>query len=133
MGVALFIVTERKVPQLDIEVNGRGLGRSDQLDKLAASAGVRPLMEFFSQDPDEALEEWEAMGDLDPPEGAFPPEAWFTPAEGLTTVRGLLDYLATNPDADPHAEEVADDLREFEQVFVGLEKADVRWHLAIDY
>jgi hypothetical protein len=133
MGVALYIVAERETPGLDVGVNGKPLGRCDELDKLAESAGVRPLMQFFSQDPDEALAEWEEMGDLDPPEGAFPPEAWYTAAEGLVTVRGLLKYLAAHLTAVKEASRVADDLREFEQVFVGLEKADVRWHLAVDY
>lgn len=133
MGVALFIVAERKVPKLETDVNGKGLGRCKGLDKLAEAAGVRPLMEFFSEDPDEALAAWEEMGDLDPPEGGFPPEAWFTAAEGLAVVRGLLKYLAENANAVKEAAAVADDLTDFERVLVGLEKAGVRWHLAIDY
>lgn len=133
MGVALFLVAERKVPQLEIDVNGKGLGRCEQLDKPAESAGVRPLMEFFSEDPDEALAAWEEMGDMDPPDGGFPPEAWFTAAEGLTTVRGLLKYLAAHPNADKHATAVSSDLQEFEQVLTGLEQAGVRRHPAVDY
>jgi hypothetical protein len=132
MSVALFIVTEREVPGLETDVNGKALGRSNRLDKLAKQAGVRPLMDFFSEDPEEAVEMAEELG-RPVPAGGFPPVEWHTAVDGLVTVRGLLAYLAVHPDAIPKAADIADDLREFEQVLAGLEQVNVRWHLAVDY
>jgi hypothetical protein len=43
MGVALYIMPERDVDGLEVYVNGKALGRSDQFDRLAERAGVRPL------------------------------------------------------------------------------------------
>ena len=132
MGVALYVVAEREVPGLDTFVNGKALGRSRSLDKLAQLAGVRPLMEFFSQDPEEAAAFVEDEG-ADPPPGGFPPEQWFPAADGLATVRGLLSYLVTNPTAARDSEAIADDLREFESVLDRLATEGVRWHLAVDF
>jgi hypothetical protein len=95
MGVALFIVPEREVPGLNVFVNGKALGRAKHLDRLAVEAGVRPLMEFFSQAPAEA-KAWIEDEGMAPPEGGFPPIEWFPAEDGLTTVCGLLSHLATN-------------------------------------
>lgn len=132
MSVALFIVAERKVRGLPSEVNGKALGRSTHLDNLAERAKVRPLMDFFSEDPDEAAEMAEELG-REVPSGGFPPVQWHPASEGLTSVRGMLGYLGAHPDAIPHAVAVADDLWEFEGVLAGLEKAKVRWHLSVDF
>ena len=132
MSVALFIVAERKVCGLSTDVNGKALGRSSHLDKLAERAGVRPLMDFFSEDPDEAAEMAEELG-REVPVGGFPPTQWHMAADGLASVRGMLTHLTAHPDAIPHAQAVADDLQEFEAVLVGLAAKGVRWHLAVDY
>ena len=132
MSVALFIVAERKVRGLSTDVDGKALGRSSHLDKLAGRAGVRPLMDFFSEDPDEAAEAAEELGRPVPP-GGFPPVRWHPAAEGLASVRGMLAHLAAHPDAIPHAPVVAADLRAFESVLAGLAAKGVRWHLAVDY
>ena len=55
MGAALYIALERQIPDFDPFLNGKALSQaSDQLDTIATSLGVRPLMEFFSADPDMA-------------------------------------------------------------------------------
>jgi hypothetical protein len=86
--MALYIVLEHKDPGFDPFVNGKALGRSEeQLTEIAARLGVRPLMEFFSANPDEAGEflRSEALGDVE-----IPKEQWFSSEEGLQTVRALL-------------------------------------------
>jgi hypothetical protein len=132
VSVALFIVTERKVRGVSTDVSGKALGRSSHLDKLAKRAGVRPLMDLFSEAPDEAAEMAEELG-RPVPKGGFPPLQWHPAEDGLASVRGMLAHLAAHPDAIPHAPAVADDLREFEAVLGGLAAKGVRWHLAVDY
>lgn len=54
MGAAYFIVSEEPIEGFDTFVDGKALAHaSDQLDTLAEAAGVRPLMDFFSMDPQE--------------------------------------------------------------------------------
>jgi hypothetical protein len=136
MGTAFFIVPEREVQGLDPFVNGKALGHAQHLDRMAAEAGVRPILEFFSISPEEAAAAIEDLGGGVPVDG-LEPETWFDAAEGLHTVRGMLRYLSENPTTrwatkvEPEA--IARDLREFEAILSGLEEAGVRWHLAIDY
>ena len=146
MGVALFIVAERTIEGLDTFVNGKALahcrpagakdrlGRASmrRLETLARQAGVRPLMEFFSEDPESAVAFLAEEG-VEPPPGGLPPEQWFSAGEGLATVRGLLAYLTTHPDAAAEVDRLIGDLRQFEEVLGGLEDAGVRWHLAVDF
>jgi hypothetical protein len=127
---ALYIVPERAVEGFEMMVNG--VGHSDQLDQLAGRAGVRPLMEFFSQDPEELAEFLEAEG-VDLPAGAVPAEQWFPAEDGLMSVRGILAYLAANPNATPKDSAIIEDLSAFESVLVRLESGGVRWHLAVDF
>jgi hypothetical protein len=81
MGAALYIALEHPIPDFDPFVNGKALSKtSGQLDAIATELGVRPLMEFFSADPEMAAEFL--------PEGVeAPPRVWFTAAAGLVTVR----------------------------------------------
>jgi hypothetical protein len=146
MGAALFIVPEREIEGFDPFVNGKALARcrpagarkwlgragGDHLARLAQEAEVRPLMEFFSLNPEEALSMIEDLGG-DPPEGDLPPEQWFPASEGLETVRGLLAYLATHPDAADEVEALVEDLRQFEEVLGRLDAEGVSWHLSVDF
>jgi len=129
--LALFIVAEQAVDGVQPDVDGKALGRCSQLDRLAKQAGVRPLMEFFSQDPAEAKSFLEGEG-LPVPPGGLPREQWFPSDDGLVTVRALLAQLAANPRAVPNAAAVVADLQEFETVLAALAAAGTRWHLAVD-
>jgi hypothetical protein len=131
MGSALFIVPEREIPTLDVFVDGKALARSNDLDRLAEQAGVRPLMQFFSLSPEDAAEAFEAVGAELPAEGFSPPD-WYSAEDGLITVRGLLAVITTHPERLPDASTVVEDLREFERVLSQLASEDVRWYLAVD-
>jgi hypothetical protein len=146
MGVALFIVPERQVDGVDVFVDGKALARcrpagtkqrlgrsaGRHLEALAREAGVRPLMEFFSQNLDEAIALIDDAGG-EPPPGGLPPEQWFPASEGLATVRGLLDYLTSRPDGAAEIDALVEDLRQFESVLGHLEAAEIGWHLAVDF
>ncbi len=134
MSAAYYIVAEREVPGLDCFVNGKTLAHIPDrvLDRVSRQAGVRPLTEFLSSDPEEDAAFFEDE-DMDPPPGGFPPEQWFDAADGLRTVRGLLTRVADLAAADRgYAEGVDEDLRQYLEVLVALERAGVRWHLAGD-
>lgn len=132
MSTALFIVPERQVEGLDHFVDGKALGRSKHLQRLAGAARVTPLEEFLSVGPDEAAAMVEAFGG-EPPVDGFAAESWFEAAEGLRTVRGMIRCLSGNPGALADADAVLHDLREFEEVLSELGRAGVRWHLAVDF
>ena len=130
MSLAWYVVLEREVAGFDPSVNGKFIAKAgDQLDAIAKSAGVTPLMDFFSASP-EMLEGLMEDAGEDTFVGA-PSEQWFSAEDGLKTVRVLLE--ATSNGTLPSSDKIASDLREFETV---LEKAlshGVRWHLAIDF
>ena len=89
-------------------------------------------MEFFSQNPEEALALIADTGGEPPPDG-LPPEQWFPASEGLATVQGLLDYLTSHPEAAAETDALVEDLRQFDSVLGQLEAAAVKWHLAVDF
>jgi hypothetical protein len=132
MGAALYIVPERDVEGFEMMVDGKELGHSEQLDQLAGLAGVRPLMEFFSQDAEELAEFLEAEG-IEPPAGGVAAEQWFTAEDGLISVRGILAYLEANPGATSHGLGIIEDLKAFESVLERLGSEGIRWHLAVDF
>ena len=131
MSVAYYIVPERPVPDLDCFVDGKALAhvRDGVIERVCREAKVRPLEDFLSDSPEETAATFEHEGIDLPPDG-FPPEQWFAAADGLETVRALLARLG---ELERKGTRVADDLRNYEEVLVGLERAGVRWHLAVDY
>jgi hypothetical protein len=132
MGAALYIVPERQIENFDIFVNGKALSHYEGMDDLAERAGVRPLMDFFSQNPEDLAEILED-DDLEEPESGLPAEQWFSADDGLATVRGLLSHLISAP--SDRADDVAliNDLREYESILTRLAAEGIRWHLAVDY
>lgn len=133
MSVAYYIVPERPVPDLDCFVDGKALAhvRDGVIERLCRESKVRPLEDFQSENPEDAAAFFEDAGIDLPPDG-FPPEQWFAAADGLETVRALLARVSELA-AKGKSAAVADDLRNYEEVLVGLERAGVRWHLAVDY
>lgn len=127
MGAALYIALEREIPGFDPFINGKALSQvSDQLAVIATSVGVRPLMEFFSADPD-MLAEF-----LD--EGAeAPQQTWFPASDGLGTVRALRAHLVANPSALPKSERILADLADMERVLTTASGHGVAWCLQVDF
>lgn len=130
---SLYIVLEQENPGFDSEVNGRALSQHEaELDQIAKSLSVTPLMEFFSVDPEEAAGVAEDSGG-DPSSMTFEPEHWHEPSAGLVTVLALKQYAAEHPAAIPNEEAVLAELGEFERVLHLAKAHGVKWHLAVDY
>ena len=127
MGTAFYIVLEHEIAGIDASaVDGKRLANVEKsLAKVAAKAGVRPLTDFFSADP-ESLEDL-----LDGEQGdvPLPEEQWFAAEEGLTTVQALLKAA----DGDEGLQKAKTDLLDLEKVLRRAQEDGVRWHLAVDF
>lgn len=121
---SFYIVLEKKLPDIDVYVNGHSLSKyNEQIEAIAKRAGVTPLMDFFSASPDELA----ALG-VEMDKAKAPREEWFTAEEGLRTVNALLGNLGTLQE-----KRVEEDLREFQRLLEFAKAKGVRWHLAVDY
>ena len=127
MGVAFYIALEQDIPDFDPMMDGKGVsGATDELEAMAATLGVRPLMEFFSINPDLASEFLEEGGEM-------PKEEWFAASEGLVTVEALQTHLIANPSLLPRQEMVLEDLADMHRVLAAASAAGIAWCLAIDF
>lgn len=133
MSVAIYIVAERDIDDLDTFVNGKALAHAEQedIDTVCANSGIKSPYEYVSQDPDELRETLEEFGGDVPDE--LPDEQWFEAAEGLSWVESLMTYLAQNHDALDDQAAILEDLEEYAGVFRQLKEHGVRWHFAVDF
>jgi hypothetical protein len=129
MSSAYSIVLERKIEGFDEEVSGKTWAKAGAaLDALAQKAGVRTLIDSFSVLPEEAAGLFEDEG-LDLPN--LPSETWSAAEDGAKTLRALVD--AAGNAENPIAEEVVQDLKQFQRVLDTAQANGIRWHLAVDY
>jgi hypothetical protein len=127
MGAALYIVAKKKPQSVDMLMDGKALARAEEaLTSICSDLGVKPLMEFFSQNPDELAD---MLGD-DVPD--MPPEQWFKASDGLAIVRALASHLEKNPQAIDSGGRVLEDLRQCERILVHLDRETITWHFALD-
>ena len=154
MSPAYSIISERPIRGYDLFGNGEAVAlASDLLDRLAEAAEVRPLLDFFSMDPDEVDALFEGLnlagepeptgpadaGDEVPTLEEAPPEEWFDADDGLATVRALIQAVQDLPTPEPPdpfnppPEAILTDLREFETILDYLAAEGVRWHLSVDF
>ncbi len=126
MGSALYIALEQKISDLDPMIDGKMLSKTEKpLAKAAKRLGVRPLMEFFSTNADQAV----ALLGEDVAGIDIPAAQWFSAGEGLKTVDALLVEVDKSPDLRVAKE----DLLGCQRVLREAQKQGVRWHLAIDF
>ena len=104
-------------------VDGKALSQAEE--KLAMEAqrlSVRPLMEFFSANPEDISDFFE--------EGDEPPaEQWFLPADGLKTIKSLISAVDTSPELN----NAKADLLSIERILSEAQKHNIKWHLAVDF
>lgn len=129
----LFIVLHREIPGFDSQVNGRMLSeREPLLTRLAKTIDVVPLMEFFSQDPEEGAGFLEDLG-VDPSEVELPEETWFSSLQGLQTVQTLRDHLLAHPATMPDTDRIVEELEDWIRVLNKATQEKIPWHLAVDF
>lgn len=128
MSLAWYIMGEKDIKDFDTFVDGKAIAHADEevLAGIFRTLNVAPLMDFFSQNPEE-------FGDFPDENSHMPKEEWFSAAEGLKTVRALAAHLQAHPDAAPQSEEILEDMKEYERILSRFEKEGIRWHLAIDF
>ncbi len=130
---ALFVKLERDIPDFDPYVNGSSISKAEgKLERISKDVSVKPLLEFYSQNPEDAAAFIEGEGG-DPGEIDIPPEQWFDAAAGLETVGALLEHLTTNPHAIPDADRVCAELNEWRTVLKRAADEGVRWHAEVDF
>ena len=135
MSACFYIVVEGDDPGYDTYVNGHELARNEgELEGIARSLHVQPLLDFFSADRNSmAMLLEQGAGD---PEwtDALPEPQWFTPHEGLVTVTALLGYLDAQPAVlgGPMGA-LAEELRQYERVLAKAGARRLRWHLAVSW
>jgi len=125
---SFYIALEKKLENVDTDVNGGSLSKyNKKIEMIAKSAGVAPLLNFFSPSAEELSAFAEDHG-VQLNEAKVPDEKWPTGEEGLRTV----DALLANPENLP-AERVAQELHEFRRVLELAKAKGIRWHLAVYY
>lgn len=135
MAASMYIVVEGEDPGFDIFVNGRSMARhEDALEKLALSAGVRPLIEFFSADENSmALLIEEGAGNQELLR-RLPPPQWYGANDGLRTVCALIQTLRTEPQKlGSEGQSVLSELEEYARVLEKTDRRGLRWHLAVSW
>tara|TARA_R110001592_G_scaffold42588_8_gene138223 strand:+ start:8943 stop:9416 length:474 start_codon:yes stop_codon:yes gene_type:complete len=134
MGLAWYIAAENDVAGLETFFNGKSIAHADEahLEHLCETLGVRPLMDFFSVDPDETEAQLHAYLDTDDEPLDTPEEEWFAAKDGLLTVRTLREYLDSHPAQLDRQQEILTELAEYQRILESLDQNNTRWHLAID-
>ncbi len=135
MSACFYIVVEGEDPGFDTFVNGHALARCEaELEELARSLGVPPLLDFFSADRNSMAALLE-QGAGDPAwTQTLPEPQWFTPREGLQTVRALHDHVAREPlSFGPANSVLLEELGAYRRVLEKSASRGLRWHLAVSW
>ncbi len=131
----MYIVVEGEDPGFDIFVNGRALARYvEEIEKLALSLKVRPLIDFFSADEtsmslliEEGAHTQQAGRKLLPPQ-------WYFGSEGLETIEALIGALSDEPHKlGTEGPLVLEELEDYQRVLRKTEERGLRWHLAVSW
>ena len=135
MSACFYIVVEGEDPGYDIYVEGHALARYEgELEQLAHSLNVRPLLDFFSADRN-SMAMLVEQGAGDPAWNETLPEPqWFMPGEGLKTIRALLDHLEQHPaHFGGSTSALPAEMRKYRQVLENTVIHSLRWHLAVSW
>ncbi len=135
MGACFYIVVEGEDPGYDTFVNGHALARHEgELERLAESLHVRPLLDFFSADRDSMAMLLE-QGAGDPAwNESLPEPQWFAPHDGLSTVTALLAHVEQRPASfGGDTGLLFQELSEYRRVLEKTVARELRWHLAVSW
>lgn len=129
MGTAVYIILNQEIQGIDYisMTDGKLLGQASYvLDLHAGHLGVKPLMSFFSETPDD-------LSEFLPESDDTAEETWFCASEGLKTLRAFEDFLIQNPDLLERNNDVIADIRQFSEILKQAEVRGIKWHLCVDY
>ena len=126
MGVAYFIVLDKKKPGFDTSVNGKAVAREvDAISKVTTKLKLPDINVLTS------FAALAAQFGADPSsEGAK--EKWFEAEEGLEWVRAVYEYIDTHPRSAENRARVLEDLEEYEAVLSKAAKIKAKWHFEMD-
>jgi hypothetical protein len=126
MGVAYFIVLDRKNPGFDTAVDGKAVARESKAPRKdhpeTQPAQHHDLTSFAAL---------AAEFDVDP-DLPSAQEKWFEAAEGLRWVRAVCESILTHPRSVKNLAALLADLQRFEEVLANAQRAGAKWHFEMD-
>ena len=126
MGVAYFIVLDRKNPGFDTSVNGKAVARETKaISKITKKLNLPDIHDLTS------FAALAAQFDVDPDLPAAQ-EKWFDAAEGLQWVRAVHESIAKHPRSAKNSAAVLEDLDRFEEVLANVQRVRAKWHFEMD-
>ncbi len=127
MSLAYYIVLEDPDVDFDPFVDGKAVAAiDDQLLAFCRRHDLKAIEDFYSQNPEDLLDEIE---EVDMPEQE---EVWFSAKAGVSWLNRLLDVL-DNTHAPFADEAVIEDLEGYLSVLELAAEAGVRWHFEMDF
>jgi hypothetical protein len=137
MGIAYYLSIQHCPKDFDVSMDGKYFGREiGSLNNYASTAQLKPLNDFYSQNPDDLLDIlnsadrkiYEEHGGKD----RLPPEEWFSPTEGLKTVYRLIQWVETKPKEIKKPDGVRMDLNRIAEILNEAQRRGLKFHFSID-
>jgi hypothetical protein len=126
MGVAYFIVLDKKKRGLDTSVNGRAVDRERE-----AIGKITKKLKLSDIESSTSFARMAAQFGADPmSEGAK--EKWFEATEGLRWVDALYEYIDTHKRGIGQRAAVLEDLEEYKAVLTKAQAIKAKWHFEMD-
>jgi len=135
----LFVRLARKSGPLDEDGGDEMLmehkavaGALKALDRLAGEAGLLPLSQFISEDPENVMDLVDDEDEAEELLAKMPPLKWFEPGEAIPTVSALVAHLAKQEDVTgiKSISKTVKELRDFETIlkYCTTKKAKFRFY-----
>lgn len=93
-------------------------GALKALDALAAEAGVKPITQFVSEDPENVMDLVDDEDEAEEILAKLPPVQWFQPGEALPTIAALISKVSGGGEFPgiKNPTKVAKELRDLETI-----------------
>lgn len=138
MSAALYIVLDGDDAGIETEMDGKAFSiEVETLAAIATEAGIAEPMHYVSVGNDELTalmdELGEDLGGANDLGTDAAGEIWIGPDEGCAWIAALQHAVEANATRVHRIEAVRADLTRLAVILGAAKKADVRWHLAVDY
>jgi hypothetical protein len=126
MGVAYFIVLDKKDSGFETFVNGKAVARArNAICAATKSLGLKNIDDLTSfGELDEAFDLPEELRETETP--------WFEADEGIRWVDAVRRHIESNRSSIPDADRVLADLEEYDAVFRKGAGIGAKWHFQMD-